>query len=235
MDPRLTVILPVWNESEALPRVLDDVLAVAAQDGFSVLVMDDGSTDGSAALLNDTASRMHRLRVVHLPHGGKDAALWRAFAEAGTEWVGVMDADGQYDPADFVRVLGHADATGADAVWGIRSVREDNGVRKLSSWMGRMMKRLLLGPMVVRDPGCGLVIMRRKFCMPVIEACPRPFGQLHCHLADLIRAQGGVVAELPIAHRPRQAGSAKFGAMNRIVPGLASLVQARRVREKLHS
>ncbi len=228
----LTIILPAWNEQEVVAHVLDELLAVPGLAGARVLAMDDGSTDGTASLLDQAAARDARVRVAHLPHGGKDRALWRAFADAATEWICVMDADGQYDPADIPRLMAQATATHADGVWGVRAAREDNAWRKLSSRLGKLAKRLIMGAPAVSDPGCGLFVAKRDLCLRVATACPQPAGQMHCHLADVIRSYGGVVGEKPINHRARQGGKAKYGMLNRIVPGLRSLRQARWARQK---
>ena len=229
----LTIILPVWNERETVPRVLAELLAVPRLGRARVLIVDDGSTDGGGVELDAWADREARVRVVHLSHEGKDAALWHAVAKADTEWLCAMDADGQYDPKDIVRLMDHAEGSGADAVWGVRTAREDTALRFVSSTVGRMARRLVLGTTVVHDSGCGLVVARRTFYNWVRVACSRPAGLVHCQLAELIHAQGGKVAELPIAHRPRHGGCAKFGALNRIMPGLRSLLQARRARHDL--
>ena len=229
----LTVILPIWNEAGTVPHVLVELLAVPGLVGAQVLAVDDGSTDGSARELDSWAARDARVRVVHLPHGNKDAALWHAVGDADTEWLCAMDADGQYDPSDIVRLMDHAGTTGADAVWGVRVAREDHALRFVSSAVGRMARRLVLGTLAVHDAGCGLVLVRRTFYARATVACPRPAGLVHCQLAELIHAMGGKVAELPIAHRPRRGGRAKFGALNRMVPGVRSLLQARKARRDL--
>lgn len=229
----LTVILPIWNEQDAIARVLAELLATSGLATAHVLAMDDGSTDHTSFVLDQAAMRDPRMEVIHLPHGGKDRALWRAFAVATTEWVCVMDADGQYDPADITRLMAHAFESHAAGVWGVRAAREDNSWRKLSSCLGRQVKRLIIGIPAVKDSGCGLFVARRDLCLRIATACPNPAGQVHCHLADIIRSHGSVVGEIPITHRVRQGGTAKYGMLNRMMPGLKSLFQARRLQTNL--
>lgn len=223
----LTLVLPAWNERDVIVPVVEEALAAPELDGMGILLVDDGSTDGTGGLLDDLAARHSRCGAMHLPHGGKDAALWAAFARVETEWVGIMDSDGQYDPRDAAKMLAMG-GEGYAAIWGVRAKRHDNGWRKAISKAGRLAKRAVLGSCTVKDTGCGLWIAKTDMVRDLAELCPRPAGQVHCHIPELIRARGGKIGETPVAHRSRLGGHAKFGALNRLVPGFASLLQARR-------
>jgi dolichol-phosphate mannosyltransferase len=221
-----TLVLPVWNEREVIEPVVQEILAVPELSSIRLLLVDDGSTDGSAELLDGLAERESRCAVLHLPHGGKDRALWTAFGRIETEWLGIMDSDGQYDPCDVVEMFRRAEGDAA-AVWGVRARRHDNRWRKLISRAGRLAKRLILGSCTVQDTGCGIWIARTRFVRDLEMLCPQPAGQVHCHLPELIRTRGGRIAEQAIQHRSRLGGQAKYGALNRLGPGLRSLFQAR--------
>jgi len=229
----ITVLIPAWNERECIVAVLDEFETTPSLAGVKLLVVDDGSTDGTGPLLDEYARSHPRMKALHVPHGGKDRALWAGFMAVTTEWTGMMDGDGQYDPKDFPELLHEASIRKADAVWGIRSRRHDHALRFISSSIGRITKRLMLGSRKVRDTGCGIWIARSRYLQPIPATCADPAGQVHCHIPELITAQGGVVEETDIVHRSRHAGQAKFGALNRIVPGLKSLSQAAAARRLL--
>jgi len=232
---KLSVLIPVWNERDCILAVLRAFEGPAALQQVQLLVVDDGSTDGTGTVLDDYSRAHPRMAVLHVPHGGKDRALWAGFQAVRTAWTGMMDGDGQYEPSDFPRLLAFARETRADAVWGMRVHRQDHALRFLSSRIGRATKRLVLGGQVVQDTGCGIWIARSQYLQPVPGVCLDPAGQVHCHLPELIATQGGHVTEMEIAHRARSAGQAKFGALNRIVPGLRSLCQAVKARRRLRS
>lgn len=225
----MTILIPLWNEADVVSFLLDDLQADGLPENSSVLLLNDGSTDETAAKIAEWKRRHPAARVqsVDLPHGGKDAALWHGFERAASEWIGMMDGDGQYCPGDFGRLMQRAAESGADAVWGIRTSRHDYGWRLWISKIGRRVKHAFLGPCCVSDTGCGIWIARARHLRDLPRLCPRPVGQVHCHLPEYIQAQGGHVVEMGIRHRVRHAGQAKFGALNRIVPGLRSLFQAR--------
>lgn len=231
----ITVLIPAWNEKDCISSVLQEFEGPPGLAAVRLLVVDDGSTDGTGAVLDEYHRAHPGMEALHVPHGGKDRALWAGFGAIRTEWTGMMDGDGQYDPNDFPRLMARAAEAGADSVWGVRAHRQDHALRFISSGIGRATKRIALGGQIVRDTGCGIWIARSKYLQPIPGVCTEPAGQVHCHIPELITVQGGRVTELDIAHRSRHGGSAKFGALNRILPGLRSLRQAARARGKLRS
>ena len=229
----LTVLIPVWNERDCILTTLRAFEGPAGLQPIRLLVLDDGSTDGSGRMLDLYSCSHPQMKVLHLPHGGKDRALWAGFQAVRTCWTGMMDGDGQYSPSDFPRLLARAGEDQVTAVWGIRRHRQDNAQRFLSSWIGRTIKRLALGGQMVQDSGCGIWIARSQYLQTIPGVSPAPAGQVHCHIPELIATQGGHVSELAVTHCLRYAGRAKFGAFNRIVPGLTSLYQAAKIRRRL--
>jgi glycosyltransferase involved in cell wall biosynthesis len=117
----LSIAIPVFNEEATITSVLEDVLAAPLPSGVEreVLVVDDGSTDGTAQLLDRiTNSRVRRFRLAS--NSGKGAALHRAFAEARGQIVLVQDADREYDPGEYPKVLEPIMSGKADVVFGSR-------------------------------------------------------------------------------------------------------------------
>ena len=122
VDPCLSVVVPCYNEAAAISTLLDRVLAAPATR--EVLVVDDGSTDGTRELLAEVTDP--RVRVLLQPcNMGKGAALRRGFQEATSEFVIVQDADLEYDPADYPALLQPLLDGRADVVFGSRFVRAD--------------------------------------------------------------------------------------------------------------
>ncbi len=226
-------MLPAWNEEAVIAGTLREVLATPGLEDVAVLVVDDGSTDRTVEVVRELAGTEPRLCVESVPHGGKDLAVWHAIRTVSTAWMGLMDADGQYDPRDFPHLMAAAKAAGARACWGQRAQRSDHPWRLLCSRVARAIKRRALGGLAVDDAGCGIWVAQTAFLRPVAEGEPAPAGQVHCHLAELIVVQGGRVIQSAITHRHRAGGQAKFGMWNRLGPGRRSLVQAERLRRRL--
>jgi Glycosyl transferase family 2 len=229
----MIVLIPTFNEEECIRAVLDELVPICEPVGHRILIMDDGSTDATVSFVEAHPAFGNTIQLLACPHGGKDLVLWAGIEAADEEWLGMMDADGQYDPTDLIQLLKQARSQNADAAWGFRQRRDDSAWRLLISRGGKAAKKSLLGSTAVRDTGCGIWVARRPLLLPAIQASPQPAGQVHCHLPDLMVQQGGTVVECPITHRSRHAGQAKFGFLNRLGPGLRSLLQARRAKQTL--
>ena len=117
----LSVLMPVFNERATIEAAIERVLSVDVPvDGFELIVVDDGSSDGTRELL-DGGRWPENVRIVnHRRNRGKGAALRTGLAEAGCEYCTVMDADLEYDPSNFAALLGPLLAGEADAVYGVR-------------------------------------------------------------------------------------------------------------------
>src|SRR5690606_18624147 len=137
--------------------------------------------------------------------------------------IAVMDADLQNDPADLPGLLNEMQSQQADLVQGDRSRnRRDTLGRRAASWVGRATRRLLLGDSV-RDTGCSLRVMKREVAL----AMPLQFQGMHRFIPITARQLGYRVVEVPVNHRPRVAGRAKYGVFNRAIPGLIDCLAVR--------
>jgi len=248
----VSVVVPVFDEVENLPRLLSEVPAALDEnelvDAWELICVDDGSPDGSGAWLDraaqePTAARQPEapardpggaghgvahprrlpLTVIHLPENrGKSAALATGFARARYEVVGTLDADLQTRPRDFHPLL-EAIAQGADGAVGYRVRRRDGPVRRASSWIAGAVRHAVIHD-GFRDITCPLQLYRAASLRAV-----EPFRAFHRYLPHLVTAAGGTVVECPVPHYPRIAGQAKYGVLNRLGIGVRSLLYVRRL------
>ncbi len=220
--PQISIVVPVYNEEESLPVLAAEIAAAMARVAgeYEVLWVDDGSTDGSAAALGRLAAADARARVLRLlRNSGQSAALAAGFAHARGEVVVTLDADLQNDPADIPKLL--AALAGCDVVCGVRARRQDDWVRRLSSRIANRVRNRLTGESVT-DVGCTLRACRAEFLrrVPVWKG-------MHRFLPTLLRMEGARVREVPVGHRARRYGQAKYGIGNRLWRGLADLFAVR--------
>ncbi len=126
---KVSVVMPVYNEAATVREAVRRVLAAPIQDTIELVAVDDASTDGSAAILAELAAEEPRVRVLrHEKNAGKGAALRTGFAAATGEVVLVQDADLEYDPADYPRLLAPLRDGRADVVIGSRFIGETHRV-----------------------------------------------------------------------------------------------------------
>ena len=217
--PQLSAVVPAYNEVESLPQLLTELRAAldGAGQPWELVLVDDGSTDGTCELLRAEAARDPRLAVVRFEkNAGQSAALAAGLQRARGDVVVTLDADLQNDPADIPDLL--AALAGADVVSGVRARRHDSWIRLVSSRIANATRRAVLGDKVT-DIGCSLKAYRRD----VLVGLPMFVG-VHRFLPALCQFRGARVVEVPVHHRPRTRGVSKYGMGNRLWRGIHDLV-----------
>jgi glycosyltransferase involved in cell wall biosynthesis len=217
--PQLSAVVPAYNEVESLPQLLTELRTAldATARAWELVLVDDGSTDGTGELLRAEASRDPRLVVVRFErNAGQSAALAAGLARSRGAVVVTLDADLQNDPGDIPTLL--AVLAGADVVSGVRAKRHDSWVRLVSSRIANATRRAVLGDSVT-DIGCSLKAYRRE----VLEGLPMFVG-VHRFLPALCAFRGARVVEVAVHHRPRTRGVSKYGMGNRLWRGIHDLI-----------
>jgi len=210
----ISAVMPAYNEEANLEQSVSRMAEalVASARGFEIIVVDDGSQDGTAALLERLKGAHPHLRVVRHPvNRGYGAALRSGFDAARFGWIFVMDADNQFDPADVESLL--ACAADADIVAGYRKHRRDPLLRRLNAWAFFTMVRLLFGRLV-RDVNCAFKLIRRDLVARM--ALHSEGALINTEMLVLARQLHARVVEVPVRHYPRTAGK-QTGANVRVV------------------
>ncbi len=206
--PRLSVVIPLFNEEENVALLLAELLGALRALGrsFEVLCVDDGSSDGTFAALSRAAEREPALRVIRFRRNfGQTAAMSAGIEAARGEVIVPMDGDLQNDPADIARLLAELEK-GPDVVSGWRKERKDRELgRKLPSRIANALISAVSG-VRLHDYGCSLKAYRRE----VLEGV-RLYGEMHRFIPVYASWQGARVTELVVNHRPRHAGRSKYG------------------------
>lgn len=214
--PRLSVVIPVFNEQDNLEPLLAELAPVLEGLGlpWEVLFVNDASTDASAQVLARLAAGEPRVRVLtHRINSGESAGQASGFRAARGELVLTMDADLQNDPADIPRYLAALD-TGVHCVCGYRADRQEGWLRRFASRTANRFRAAITGDRL-RDAGCTYRLIRRQALADIPV-----FNGMHRFLPTLITAQGGAVTEIPVNDRARRFGVSKYGINNRLWRGL---------------
>lgn len=234
----LTVVAPAHNEEENIGPLVEQVERALAPLGIAweFVVVDDGSTDGTREAVRRMMATRPWLRCIAMqrtPPGrgnGQSAAFHAGFRASRGALIAVLDADLQNDPADIPAMLGTLEREGADFVQGDRShARKDGFVRRVGSRVGRAFRRMLLGD-TIRDTGCSLRVFRREIGL----ALPLEFRGMHRFIPATARHMGFKVVEMRVNHRPRVAGTTKYGMgiVQRALPGLMDCLAVRWMRKR---
>jgi glycosyltransferase involved in cell wall biosynthesis len=215
----LTVLIPVLNEAENMAPLLAKLATDLAPLGLSyeVLVVDDGSTDGTAAALHALKPRTPALRMISFRRNyGKSAALSVGFREARGAAIVTMDGDLQDDSAEIGPLLRKIDA-GLDVVSGWKQNRQDPISKTVPSKLFNGVTSLMTG-VSLHDMNCGLKAYRAEAAKDV-----RLRGELHRFIPVLAHWNGYKIGEIPVVHHKRLHGKTKFGA-DRFINGFLDLL-----------
>ena len=224
----LSAVVPAYDERDNLPLLVEELRAAldATDKRWEIVLVDDGSTDGSGEWMVAAAAIDPRIVPILLERNvGQSGALAAGLTRARGAIVVTLDADLQNDPADLSRLLTALEH--ADVVSGVRQRRQDGWVRLISSRIANGTRRAVLGDPVT-DIGCSFKAYRRE----ALEGLPFFVGA-HRFLPALAVFRGARYAEVPLSHRPRRHGHSKYGVSNRLWRGIYDLIGVRWLKSRL--
>jgi glycosyltransferase involved in cell wall biosynthesis len=206
--PDLSIVIPIHDEAPNLRdlcREFTEVLTGAGRS-YEIILIDDGSTDGSFEILRELQAQDPRLRVIQFRRNfGQTAAFAAGFAHARGRYIVTADGDLQNDPADIPAMVARAEA-GDDIVCGWRKDRKDTFInRRLPSMIANRLISWATG-VKLHDYGCSLKVFRAEVVKPL-----RLYGEMHRFLPALASEMGVRVSEQVVNHRARQFGRTKYG------------------------
>ncbi|MBA2443014.1 MAG: glycosyltransferase family 2 protein [Rubrobacter sp.] len=214
----VSVVVPVFNEADCIARTHAEIQAALSGIPHEVIYVDDGSTDGTGAILQALAEGDPSVHLVGFRRNfGKSAALAAGFARVGYEAVATMDADLQDDPREIVSLLNVMVEEQVDLVSGWKRDRKDPLEKRVPSKLFNRTTQALTG-VKLHDFNCGLKVYRRE----VVEEVTL-YGELHRYIPVLAHYRGFKVGEAAVEHRERGGGSSKFG-LERYVRGMFDLI-----------
>ena len=204
----LSIVVPVYNEVENIPLLIEKLHQTASSLSLSyeILLIDDGSTDGSWEKLMECSKKQPHFRLIRFRRNfGQTAAMSAGFKESKGEIIITLDADLQNDPADIPKLIEKMNQ-GFDVVSGWRKERKDPFInRRLPSIIANYLISKITG-IKLHDYGCTLKAYRRH----IIDNL-HLYGEMHRFIPALASWVGGTIEEVPVSHNPRRFGSSKYG------------------------
>jgi glycosyltransferase involved in cell wall biosynthesis len=204
-SPCLSILIPVYNEQATIRKVLDKVLAVAFPVAIEIVVVDDGSKDGSAEELRSLPPMANVRAYFHEVNAGKGAAIQTALREARGQIVVIQDADEELNPADLLPLLQRVHAGGAPVCYGSRFLGDVSHLRWLPTyWANRILNGIcnVLNGLSLTDMNTCYKMMRADIAMRLgLES--RGFA-MEPEITTKLARMGIEIVELPISYQPRQ-------------------------------
>ena len=204
----LSIVVPIYNEEESLPFLVNQLLEVLQdmEESFELVLVNDGSSDNSAEVIRKLSFEIPELVGVLLRKNyGQTAAMAAGFDISSGEIVVTLDGDLQNDPKD-IPLLVNEIRDGFDLVSGWRYRRQDAAIsRKLPSKIANRLIGKVTG-VRLNDYGCSLKAYRKEVLTDM-----RLYGELHRFLPVLANIEGARITEVKVNHRARQFGSSKYG------------------------
>ena len=204
----ISIIIPVFNESESIEYLLDEVLNVMLSNkfNFEIIVVNDGSQDNTSIVLDELTIKIKELSVISLrTNYGQTAAMAAGFDNSNGEVVITLDGDLQNDPNDIPKLITHLN-NGYDLICGWRYARKDKLInRRIPSKIANKLIANVTG-LKLHDYGCSLKAFKKEILDDI-----KLYGELHRFLPVLAKIEGAKIKEIKVNHRSRKYGSSKYG------------------------
>ncbi|SFC65792.1 glycosyltransferase family 2 protein [Tropicimonas isoalkanivorans] len=218
----LSIVIPVKNEAENIGPLISGIAEACDGKTYEIIVVDDGSTDDTADIVNGLRAEDARIRLVrHGRSGGQSAAIHSGTLAARGPIVCTLDGDGQNPPEELPKLYGPLmhDTTGRlGLVAGQRVGRKDTVSKKWASRFANGLRARVLHD-GTRDTGCGLKGFRREAFLGLPY-----FDHMHRYMPALFRRDGWDVLLVDVSHRERQAGQSKYTNFHRALVGIPDLL-----------
>ena len=221
--PEISVVVPVHDEAGSIGGLIEEIAgALRPSTAFEIVCVNDGSQDGSDAVLRTAMAAVPELRVLHHDRrSGQSTAVCNGVRLARGTWIATLDGDGQDDPADLPAMIALRDGTAARGprlIIGRRKNRRDSLAKRWASRLANTVRRAVLRDRA-RDSGSGLKLFPRALFLELPY-----FDHMHRYLPALALSRGAVVLEHPVNNRPRLTGRSHYGILDRGLAGLVDLL-----------
>lgn len=224
---KYSIVIPVYNEQENLNPLQQNITEAMTMisDSYEVILVDDGSDDGSRNVIEQISGKDPRFRFLFFDKNyGQSSALAAGFREAKGDFIIFMDADLQVDAHDIPLLLEKLDRF--DVVSGLRERRADSWSKRISSRIANTIRNKLTGEKI-RDTGSPLKVFKKEVLKNMI--C---FDGMHRFFPTLVQLQGYSITEVPISHYRRRRGSTKYNIRNRLFKAFSDLLGVRWLKKR---
>jgi len=220
----LSIIIPVFNESQSIGTLINEINQSITDINYEIVVVDDKSSDETVKVLKKIKSTNSKLRIImHDENYGQSFAVRSGVRNAKSSLIATLDGDGQNNPADIPKLYASliSNKNNNVLIAGYRAKRKDSWLKKMSSkYANRIRSKILKDE--TPDTGCGLKLFSKDFFLDLPS-----FNHMHRYIPALYVARGGKVISIEVNHRHREQGKSKYGFHNRFWVGISDLFGVR--------
>lgn len=202
---KLSIVIPFYNEEDNIRAVFSEIKAVLSRSHceYEILAFDDGSQDKTSAILQELAQDIKELRIItHSRNLGQGVCLWEGLMQAKQEVIVTLDGDGQNDFSDILKMLPLL--KDYDAVLGQRLNRKDSFLKRLTSKIGYLCRRIVLDDRT-KDTACGLKVMKKEVIKYFL-----PLRNFYLFIPFMLQTAGKRFVTIEVNHRRRLKGRSKY-------------------------
>ena len=219
---KLSVVVPVYNESENVTKLVDEIAVALTQSDYEMIFVNDASSDDTLSVLTSLKKDHSTLRAIsHRKNAGQSRAVRSGIIAAKGQYIATLDGDGQNDPADIpalIEQIMRSDAPDNLAlVGGRRAKRQDSWAKKMGSRIGNGVRKKLLNDQA-DDTGCGLKVFTREAFLQLPY-----FDHIHRYIPALMLREGYKIEFCDVNHRHREFGVSKYTNFGRLMVSIADL------------
>ena len=223
----ISIIIPVYNESESIGFLLDEVINVMSfhEFNFELIVVNDGSKDNTHRVLKELTLKIKELSVISLRKNyGQTAAMSAGFDNSKGDIIITLDGDGQNDPRDIPKLLDLYNTNdNIKLVGGIRKKRQDSYIKIFSSKIANYIRSKILSDNC-KDTGCSLKVFSKNIFLEFPY-----FDGMHRFLPALFKGYSYNTTFIEVNHRKRKYGISKYGTINRLFKGIKDIIRVKRI------
>ena len=219
---KLSVVVPVYNESENVSKLVDEIAVALAQTDYEMIFVNDASSDDTLSVLTSLKKDYPMLRAIsHRKNAGQSRAVRSGIIAAKGQYIATLDGDGQNDPADipalFEQITRNDAPDSLALVGGRRAKRQDSWAKKMGSRIGNGVRKKLLNDQA-DDTGCGLKVFAREAFLQLPY-----FDHIHRYIPALMLREGYKIEFCDVNHRHREFGVSKYTNFGRLMVSIADL------------